>query len=177
MAHWHRLGVAVGLTALVGCGSPLPDGPRSSPSTGSADAVVAIPAGAAPPPASPPARLRRRPSRSTHPQPQQRGAAPTRHAPPVPRLPPPQRAPAIRRADHSRAGAARGTGELVRRAARVAGRHGPAPGAGDLGAAAGHGIDPLTYALVDEDEAVRARAEALYEQQLAQEEATATLRR
>jgi hypothetical protein len=37
----------------------------------------------------------------------------------------------------------------------------------------GTGIDPLTYALVDEDEAVRARAEALYEQQLAQEEATA----
>ena len=33
----------------------------------------------------------------------------------------------------------------------------------------GTGIDPLPYALVDEDEAVRARAEALYEQQRARE--------
>jgi hypothetical protein len=37
----------------------------------------------------------------------------------------------------------------------------------------GEGIDPLTYALVDEDEEVRARAEELYEQQLAREEAAA----
>ena len=35
----------------------------------------------------------------------------------------------------------------------------------------GTGIDPLTYALVDEDEAVRARAEALEEQPFAREEA------
>ena len=34
----------------------------------------------------------------------------------------------------------------------------------------GDGIDPLTYALVDEDEEVRARAEELWEQQLTQEE-------
>ena len=34
----------------------------------------------------------------------------------------------------------------------------------------GDGIDPLTYALVDEDEQVRARAEELWEQQLTQEE-------
>ena len=39
----------------------------------------------------------------------------------------------------------------------------------------GTGIDPLTYALVDEDEAVRARAEELYEQQLAREEAETPL--
>jgi hypothetical protein len=37
----------------------------------------------------------------------------------------------------------------------------------------GTGIDPLTFALVDEDEEVRTRAEELYAQQLAQEEATA----
>jgi hypothetical protein len=37
----------------------------------------------------------------------------------------------------------------------------------------GTGIDPLTFALVDEDEDVRTRAEELYEQQLAREEATA----
>jgi hypothetical protein len=35
----------------------------------------------------------------------------------------------------------------------------------------GDTIDPLTYALVDEDEDVRARAEELWEQQLAREEA------
>jgi hypothetical protein len=35
----------------------------------------------------------------------------------------------------------------------------------------GEGIDPLTFALVDEDEDVRARAEALWEQQLTREEA------
>ena len=39
----------------------------------------------------------------------------------------------------------------------------------------GTGIDPLTYALVDEDEDVRARAEELYEQQLAREEAETAL--
>ena len=37
----------------------------------------------------------------------------------------------------------------------------------------GTGIDPLTFALVDEDEDVRTRAEELYEQQLAREEAAA----
>ena len=34
----------------------------------------------------------------------------------------------------------------------------------------GDGLNPLTYALVDEDEQVRARAEALWEQQITQEE-------
>jgi len=43
MAHWHRLGVAIGITALVGCGSPSPEGPVSSPSIGSAAAVVSPP--------------------------------------------------------------------------------------------------------------------------------------
>jgi len=37
----------------------------------------------------------------------------------------------------------------------------------------GDTIDPLTFALVDEDEDVRGRAEALYEHQLAREEAAA----
>jgi hypothetical protein len=34
-----------------------------------------------------------------------------------------------------------------------------------------HDIDPLTFALVDEDDQVRARAEELWEQQLTREEA------
>ena len=29
MAHWHSLGVAVGIAALVGCGNPTPDAPVS----------------------------------------------------------------------------------------------------------------------------------------------------
>jgi hypothetical protein len=34
-------------------------------------------------------------------------------------------------------------------------------------------LDPLTYALVDEDESVRTRAQEIYEQQLAREATTA----
>ena len=63
---------------------------------------------------------------------------------------------------------------MVRRAARVSGRHGSAPGAGTWAQQPGDRIDPLTYALVDEDEEVRARAEELYEQQLAREEEAET---
>ncbi len=32
-----------------------------------------------------------------------------------------------------------------------------------------HSLDPVTYALVDEDDTVRARAQTLYEQQLVRE--------
>jgi hypothetical protein len=40
MAHWPRLGIVVGIAALVGCGSPPPDHSASSHTTASADAVV-----------------------------------------------------------------------------------------------------------------------------------------
>lgn len=33
MAHWHRFWVAVGITALVGCGSPTPDAVVSPPAS------------------------------------------------------------------------------------------------------------------------------------------------
>ena len=36
MAHWPRLGVVVGITALVGCGSPPPDHSASGDTAGSA---------------------------------------------------------------------------------------------------------------------------------------------
>ena len=38
MARWYRFGVAVSITALVGCGSPSPDHPASGHTAGSADA-------------------------------------------------------------------------------------------------------------------------------------------
>jgi hypothetical protein len=47
MGHWRHLGLAVGITALVGCGTPTPDAPVSG-YTGSADAVASLSAGGAP---------------------------------------------------------------------------------------------------------------------------------
>ena len=153
MAHWHRLGIAVGLMALVGCGSPAPEGPLSGPHTGSAAAAVAIPAGAAPPAPTPDQR-RTDASRATSPVPTAASAGT-----------PPSDVRTI--ADQAqRAARERWFAELrespdamVRLQALELWAQQP-----------GKGIDPLTYALVDEDEAVRARAEELYEQQLAREE-------
>lgn len=40
MAHWSRLGVVVGITALVGCGSPPPEDSASGHTARSAEAIV-----------------------------------------------------------------------------------------------------------------------------------------
>ena len=179
MAHWHRLGVAVGITALVGCGNPTPDGPVSGHSTGSADAVVSPPAGDAP-----------RAGLAAH---EPAGQAPTQTSPlgpPAPHASPPD----ARITDASRATSPahatspadtqrpdeQTTAERAQREVRESWfaemRENPdvtvrlqalevwAQQPGDT-------IDPLTYALVDEDEDVRARAEELWEQQLTQEAA------
>ena len=163
MTRWHRFGVAIGLTALVGCGSPSPEGPMSGPTTGSTAVVVSPPAGDAP-----------------------RARLAAQQAP----------APDTRRTDSSRttrpasAAASAGTPPSDERAAadqaqRAAREQWFAelPESPDAtvrlqaletwAQQPGKGIDPLTYALVDEDESVRARAEELYEQQLAREEAAA----
>ena len=174
MAHWHRLGVAVGLTALVGCGSPLPDGPRSSPSTGSADAVVAIPAGAAPP-AGLAARQAPTPTFPLDPP----ATAAERRSPDAPRATSPAPAAASTGPPPSDVQTTVKQAQQEARESWFAERRESPDATVRLQALEtwaqqpGTGIDPLTYALVDEDEAVRARAEALYEQQLAQEEATA----
>ena len=42
--HWHHLGLAVGITALVGCGNPTPYAPVSGHTRGPAAAVVSLPA-------------------------------------------------------------------------------------------------------------------------------------
>ncbi len=162
MTRWHRLGVAIGLTALVGCGNPTPEGPVSGPSTGSAAAVVAIPAGVAPPAPTPDTR-RTDASRATSPAPDARV--------------PPAAAPAIPSPSNAQTPA-----EQAQRAAREQWfaelRESPdatvrLQALEHWAQQPGTGIDPLTHALVDEDEAVRARAEELYEQQLAREEAAA----
>jgi len=162
MTRWHRLGIAAGLTALVGCGNPAPDSPVSGHTTGSADAVVAIPAGDAPR-----ASLAARQA----PTPDQRRTEASRATQPAPdtRVPP-AAAPAQPPADQAQREAREqwfaerreSPDATVRLQALETWAQQP-----------GTGIDPLTFALVDEDEAVRARAEELYEQQLAREEAAA----
>ena len=171
----HGLNALLALVLLVGlaaCGSPSPEGPVSGPPSGSADVVVAIPAGAGPVANDP----RRQGSTSTTlPGASNRDAAkpgaPITNEPhaaqPVP-APPPSDAKTIaeqaqREAREMWFAERRESPDVtVRLQALEAWAQQP-----------GTGIDPLTYALVDEDEAVRARAEALYEQQLAREEAAA----
>ena len=172
----------LGLVLLVGlsaCGSPSPEGPVSSPSTGSADAVVSPSAGDASraglaaheparqvptqmaslgptaPHASPPGTRRTDSSRATSPAPAASSATP----PPSDAQTPADQA--------QREARERWFAELrespdvtVRLQALEAWAQQP-----------GTGIDPLTFALVDEDEDVRARAEELWAQQLAREEA------
>ena len=171
MAHWYRLGVAIGLTALVGCGNPTPEGPVSGSSIGSANAVVSSPAGDAPraslaaPQAPTPETRRTDSSRATSP-------APDARVPPAasPANLPPSDVQTI--ADQAQREARElwfaelreSPDATVRLQALALWAQQP-----------GDGIDPLTYALVDEDEAVRARAEALYAQQRAREEAETAL--
>ncbi len=117
-----RLARCLGLLLFAGlsaCGSPPPEAPLSAPTSGSTNAVVAIPTGDA-------SRAARQVPTLTSPL-----------GPPAPAAE--RRSPDAPRATSRRAGAARGPGAVVRRVARVSGRHGPAPGAGTVGAAAGYG--------------------------------------
>jgi hypothetical protein len=152
----------VGLTA---CGSPSPDGPVSSPTSGSAAAVVSPPAGDAPraslaaPQAPTPETRRTDSSRATSP-------APDARIPPAatPATPPPSDAQTT--ADQAQREAREQWFAELRESPDATVR---------LQALAlwaqqpGDTIDPLTFALVDEDEDVRTRAEELWEQQLTRE--------
>jgi hypothetical protein len=150
MAHWHRLGVAVGLTALVGCGSSMPEAPRSGPSTGAADAIVTSPAGAA--------SGAGRPAQDAR---VQTAAAP---ATPPPSDAPPPAEQAQREAREQWVAELRESPDATVRLQAL-----------ELWAQQpGDTIDPLTYALVDEDEEVRARAEELEAQQRTREEEAET---
>lgn len=172
----HALLALVLLVGLSACGSPSPEGPRSSPTSGSADAVVAIPAGDAPraglaarqvptltsplgPPA--PAAERRSPdaSRATSPAP---AASPTTSPPSDAQTPADQAQHEARELWFAE------LRESPDATVRLQALEQWAQQPGDT-------INPLTYALVDEDEAVRARAEALYAQQRAREEAETAL--
>ena len=171
MAHWYRLGVAIGLTALVGCGNPTPEGPVSGSSTGSAAVVVAIPAAdasradLAAPQAPTPDTRRTDASRAPRP-------APDARVPPAaaPADPPPSDAqtPADQAQHEARELWFAERRESPDATVRLQVLEQWAQQPGDT-------INPLTYALVDEDEAVRARAEALYAQQRAREEAETAL--
>jgi hypothetical protein len=184
MAHWHRLGLAVGLTALVGCGNPTPDAPVSGHTTGSADAVVSPHAGGAAsagPAAQAPARQ-----------------APTQTSPldpPAQQAPKPDAlitdasrttttahntrvqtaaAPADRAAPDEQTTADQAQREARQQWLAELRAHPDATvrlQALDLWAQEpGDDIESVLDALGDEDEQVQARAEELWEQQLIQEE-------
>jgi len=152
------------LVGLSGCGSPSsPDAPVPGRTTGAADAVVSPSAGDAPraglatPQAPTPETRRTDSSRSTRPAP----AAASAGTPPSDAQTPADQAQREAR-ERWFAELRESPDATVRLQALEAWAQQP-----------GTGINPLTHALVDEDEAVRARAEELYEQQLAREEAAA----
>jgi hypothetical protein len=165
----HGLNALLALVLLVGlsaCGSSSPEGPRSSPTTGSAAAVVAIPAGAAPRASF---AARQAPTPDTRRTDASRAISPAPDARVPPATSPTDTPPS----------AAQTPADQAQRAARerwFAERRESPDATVRLQALAlwaqqpGKGIDPLPYALVDEDEEVRARAEALDEQQLTREE-------
>ncbi len=166
MARWYRLGIAIGVTALVGCGAPTPDGPVSSPSTGSADAVVSPPTGDAPraglaaPQAPTPETRSTDSSQTTSPAPDARAKTAASPADPLP-------------------SDARAVGQVQRKVQELwyaeVREHPDATvrlQALELWAQKpGVAIDPVIDALIRLDEQAQARAEALWEQALAQEEA------
>ena len=172
-----RLAWLLGLVLLVGlfaCGSPSPEGPVAGSSTGSADAVAAIPAGDASRTglAASPAATRTSP---LGPPALQAATAAERRSPDAPRATSPASAAAPADPPPSEA---QTPAEQAQREAREMWfaelRESPDVTV-RLQALAlwaqqpGEGLDPLTYALVDEDEDVRTRAQELWEQQLTRE--------
>lgn len=177
-----RLAQLLGLVLLVGlsaCGNPSPEVPLSGPTIGSADAVVLPPTGDAP-----------RAGLAAHEPGRQAPTPASPLGPPAPHVSPPDaRSPAAPRADSPSPAAApanpppsdaQPTADQAQREAREVWfaelRENPdatvrLQALEFWAQQPGTGIDPLTFALVDEDEEVRARAEELYEQQLAREEA------
>ena len=183
MALWHRLGFAVGITALVGCGNPTTDHPVSGHTTGSSDAVDSPPAGAASraglatheptrqaptqtSPLGPPAQLAStagtlitdvsRATRPAHDVRVQTAASPADTQQPDERV---DAEWAEREARQMWFAEARENPDVTVRLQAL-----------ELWAEQpDDAIDPVTYALVDEDEHVRARAQELWEQQLTQE--------
>jgi len=165
-----RLAWLLGLVLLVGlaaCGSPSPDGPVSGHTTGSAAAVVSPPvadaprAGLAAPHAPSPDTWSTDASRATSSGRDTRVPPATASADTPP--PPAAQTPAEQAQREAREQWFTELRESPDATVRLQALETWAQQPGDT-------IDPLTFALVDEDEDVRARAEELYEQQLAREE-------
>ena len=174
----------LGFVLLVGrtaCGSPSPEGPVSSPSTGSADAVVSPSAGDA----SRAGLAAHEPAHQIPTQMASLGPTTPHASPPGTRSTESSRAARVPPAAASAGTPPSDAQTHANQAQREAREQWFAELRESPDAAVrlqaletwaqqpGTGIDPLTYALVDEDEEVRARAEELYEQQLAREEAAA----
>lgn len=183
MASWYRLGIAVGITALLGCGNPAPDQSTSGTTTGSADAVVSPPAGDTSRVSSVANEPARQAPTQTFPlgPPAQQASKPDALIANDPRATSPARDTSAQtatslsdRPPHDE----KATAEQAQREARqlwfAEAREHPDVGvrlqALELWAQQpGDAVDPVTYALVDEDEQVRTRAQELWEQQLTQE--------
>ena len=171
---------AVGITALVGCGSPSPDGPVSGPTSGSAAAVVVSPpAGDAPradPAAHGPASLAPTQTSPLGPTAQQisttgarstdgsRASSPVSTASPTNTPQPDARAEADQAQYEARQQWLAELREHPIATVRLEALELWAQKPGD-------DLDPVLEALGDDDEQVKVRAEELWKQQLTREEA------
>jgi|CXWL01.1.fsa_nt_gi hypothetical protein len=179
MAFWPHLVILVGITAFVGCGNPMPDHPASGPATESAQAVVSPPTGnttrlgqadQSPPPTlplEPTSPHARQPGSFLTDDPQAAGSSHDSRAQtafPADAPPPDEQTKAEQAQQQARQGWYAEVRDHPDATVRLQGLEVWAQQPGD-------GLDSLTYALVDGDEQVRARAQELYKQQLQREAA------
>lgn len=187
MAHWHRLSVAVSITALVGCGNPTPDHPTLGHTAGSTDAVVSSPGGDA----ASSGLVANEPARQAPTQMSPLGLIAQHASTPDASITDASRTispghhdvhaqtaafPVDEPTSHEHADAKRAQREARRMWFAEAREH---PDVTVRLQALEHwvlqpgdALDPVTYALVDGDEDVRARAQQLWEQQLTRDMAT-----
>ncbi|NOS80245.1 MAG: hypothetical protein E8D46_09245 [Nitrospira sp.] len=162
LASWNVLLLLFGLTA---CGSPSPEAPGSGHSIGAAGTVLSSPAGEATgaglsaPPVPKPGGLTADSSRTTSPAPK----APAQSAASTP-------------SSEDKANADQALREARERWYAEMREHPEATvrlqALEQWAQQPGEALDPVTLALVDEDESVRARAQELFEQQLMKGEGT-----
>jgi hypothetical protein len=175
MAHWHRLGAVVGITALVGCGSPAPDYPTLAHTAESTDALVTPPTDNA----AIVGQVANKPARQAPMQMSPQGAhiteasralspGPDAHAQSSTSPVDPSQSDKCADAERAQRDARQMWFAELREHSDVTVRL----QALELSAQQpGDGLEPIAYALVDGDEHIRARAQQLWEQQLTRETA------